>query len=170
MISCVREQQICLGAFFKSLHLTEQGFHSTPDPLHNISSCISWIKHVVMLRVGGLGCELEFPVLSSAELLTVMVKLTMRRIMFPFWPSSDFSSPPCSGGGLIVISWQSVSNHPPSVYVMFCSLFSTGDIYKRRHGTSCTAPTCFPGVSVQSLCLGNCLALELISSHADRIL
>lgn len=123
-----------------------------------------------MLRVNWMGCELELPVISSTALLRMMVELTMHRIMFPLGLQVIFLPLYFSTGGLIVISWQSISNDPPLVYVMFCWGNASSDIYKGRHGMSCTAPTCFHGIGIQSLFLGKRLALKLISLYADRIL
>lgn len=49
----------------------------------NRSSCISLIKHAVMLRVGCRGCKLEFSAALSAQLFTMMLKLTLHWIVFP---------------------------------------------------------------------------------------
>ncbi len=162
---------MCFNSFHKSSHLEVQGFHSTP-----LICCI--MSHVVYLESNmpsccvsaGLDVNFQFSAISSAELFRRMVKLTMHWIRFPFWPSSGFSFSFFSAGGLIVISQQSISNDPPPVYVMFFWGIASGDIYERRHGTSCTAPTCFHSVGIQSLSLGKCLALKLISLYADRIL
>lgn len=70
-----------------------------------------------------------FPTILRAERLRMMVKLTMHWIMFPFGlrviflpppPPDPRRPPPPAREVLIVISWQSISNDPPAVYVMFC--------------------------------------------------
>lgn len=101
-----------------------------------------------------MGCELYFPAILSAELFGMMVKLTMHWIMFHFGLGEIFLSSSLSMGGLIVISQQSISNDPSSVYVMFCCGNASGDIYKKRHGMSCAAPTCFHSVRIRAPCLG----------------
>ena len=77
-----------LKYFPKSSHLE---FSKLSMLLRNISSCISLIKHAVMLRVGRLESELYLPAMVSTELFTMMVKLTTHWIMFPFWPWREFS-------------------------------------------------------------------------------
>lgn len=79
-----------------------------------------------------------------------------------FWPWGDFAF---RAGGLIVVSWQSISNEPPSVYVVFCWGIARGDIHKKG-GMARVAEL----PQVFAVFWGKRLTLELMSLHAGRIL
>lgn len=86
--------------------------------------------------------------------------------MFPFGLDFSFRT-----GGLVVVSWQSISNEPPSVYVVFCWGIACGDIHKKR-GMARVAelPQVFTVFEFNHSFLGKRLTLELMSLYAGRIL
>lgn len=84
-----------------------------------------------------------------------MVKLTMRWIMFPFGHEEIFFLS-LFLHGRSDCHFIAVNLNGPLPLFMSCPAGEkvSGDIYKRRHGTGCAAPTCFHRVGIQSLSLG----------------
>lgn len=136
---------------------------TTNDLLHNISSCVSSIKHAVMLRVGWTGCELEFPPEVNRSELCLL-------FMFPFGLQVIFLS--TFSAREVWLSFHCSRSETTRLFMSCTAGECSGDILKKRDGTSCRAPAGSHIICIQSLFSGERLGLganELICRQNNGI-